>query len=407
MERLLYVWVWLPGATDPVVAGALQRVRDRVLFTYGRSYLGRPDAIALFSELPLRPGTIQPTHEIAGCLADAAPDSWGRRVIINRIVGNGAADDAELDILTYLRESGSDRIGALDFQDSPTDYVPRAGGSATLDELADAATRLQDGERLSPALQDALLHGSSVGGARPKALLRDGDRRMIAKFSSSTDIYPVVQAEFIAMRLAEHAGLRAAPVELTTALGKHVLLVDRFDRVSGGGRRLLVSALTILGLHEQLDARYTSYAELATKVRAGFTDPEPTLRELFGRITFNILVGNSDDHARNHAAFWDGDLLTLTPAYDICPSPRGGGEASQAMAIGEDGWRMSQLAGCVQRASTYLLSAAAARGIIDHQVEIITDHWEAVADEAGLSVSERAAMWQRQLLNPYAFYGYR
>ena len=76
----------------------------------------------------------------------------------------------------------------------------------------------------------------------------------------------------------------------------------------------------------------------------------PTLRELFSRITFNILAGNNDDHARNHAAFWDGIELTLTPAYDICPQPRAGGETAQVMAIGEDGYRMSQVAGCVARA---------------------------------------------------------
>ena len=85
-------------------------------------------------------------------------------------------------------------------------------------------------------------------------------------------------------------------------------------------------------------------------------------RELFARITFNILVGNNDDHARNHAAFWDGEWLTLTPAYDICPQPRSGGETSQAMIIGRDGFRMSQLAGCVERAGTYMLTEADARG---------------------------------------------
>ena len=132
--------------------------------------------------------------------------------------------------------------------------------------------------------------------------------------------------------------------------------MSRFDRVPGTRqRRAVVSALTILELDE-LMARYASYADLAQIIRERFTDARASLRELFARITFNILTGNSDDHARNHAAFWDGEWLTLTPAYDICPQPRGGGETSQAMIIGADGFRMSQLAGCVERASTYLLT---------------------------------------------------
>ncbi len=103
----------------------------------------------------------------------------------------------------------------------------------------------------------------------------------------------------------------------------------------------------------------------------GSATPTQTLRELFGRIVFNVLVGNTDDHARNHAAFWDGQSLTLTPAYDICPQARTGGETAQLMAIGKDGYRMSQASGCVARASEYGLSEAEAREIVDHQIETI------------------------------------
>lgn len=128
------------------------------------------------------------------------------------------------------------------------------------------------------------------------------------------------------------------------------------------GRRAQVSALTILGLDEW-GARYASYEALADQVRERFTKPKATLRELFSRLTFNVLVGNTDGHARNHAAFWDGAELTLTPAYDVCSLPRTGGEASQAMAIGRDGYRLSQVAACVARASTYLLAESEAREI--------------------------------------------
>jgi serine/threonine-protein kinase HipA len=184
-----------------------------------------------------------------------------------------------------------------------------------------------------------------------------------------------------------------------------VLTIERFDRTAGGGRRAMVSALTILGLDEW-GARYASYAALAHEIRARFSDPIPTLRELFARITFNVLTGNNDDHARNHAAFWDGRALSLTPAYDICPQPRTGGETAQAMTIGRDGYRMSQLAGCVAHAPTYLLSEPEAREIIDHQIDVIETQWDDACDQAALSEVERDGFWHRQFLNPYASQDY-
>ncbi|HKG38693.1 MAG TPA: HipA domain-containing protein [Conexibacter sp.] len=403
-----FVWAWLPGATDPVVAGRLDKSGELVTFTYGQSYLARGDAIPLYlPELPLQRGQISPlAGDIAGCIADAGPDAWGQRVILNRHVGGEVVDTADLQPLTYLLESGSDRIGALDFQVSSTEYVARSTDQASLDELARAAEKVEQGIPLSSALDQALLHGSSIGGARPKALLRDGDRQLIAKFSSTTDTYPLVKGEFAAMQLARRAGLDVATVELTQALGKDTLLIERFDRPGNGLRRQLVSALTILGLSE-IEARYASYASLADEIRARFTEPTRTLCELFARITFNILTGNNDDHARNHAAFWNGAALTLTPAYDICPQPRAGGETAQIMAIGRDGYRMSQVVGCIAHASTYLLSERDARDIVDRQIDTIETHWDEVCDSAALTRVDRAYFWRRQFLSPYALEGYR
>jgi serine/threonine-protein kinase HipA len=406
-----YVWVWLPGATEPVVAARLEAIADIVNFNYGRSYLDRDDAVALYlPELPLERGQIRPLPglTVAGCIADATPDAWGQRVILRRLVGDGSGseDPASLDRLTYLLQSGSDRTGALDFQRSPEEYVSREWASAPLEELMRAAQRVEEGLPFSPALDQALLHGSSIGGARPKTLLDDGDRGLIAKFSSTTDRYAIVKGEYAAMELARRVRLNVATVRISEVLGKDVLLVDRFDRVPGSSqRRAVVSALTILELDE-MSARYASYEALAQRMRERFTDASATLRELFARLTFNILVGNNDDHARNHAAFWDGRALTLTPAYDVCPQPRAGGETTQAMAIRADGFRLSRVAACVEQASTYLLSEAEAREIIDHQIHVIEFEWADVCDLARMTEVERAYFWQRQFLNPYALEGY-
>jgi serine/threonine-protein kinase HipA len=402
----VFVWVWLPGAREAVVAGRLDRADAVVTFTYGRSYLDRPDAIALYlPELPLRRGQIAPrVGEVAGCIADSAPDAWGQRVILHRHTSGRGIDPAELGLLTYLLESGSDRIGALDFQTSPSAYRARAT-TGSLDDLVSAAGMVEEGIPLPDELDRALVHGSSVGGARPKALLRNHGRSLIAKFSSTADIYPIVRGEYLAMELAHGAGLSVASVELTRSLSRDVLLIERFDRPPDGSRRAMVSALTMLELDEW-GGRYASYADLAEIIRHRFRDPDLTLRELFSRITFNILVGNNDDHARNHAAFWDGEMLEITPAYDITPTPRSGRTSQQAMSVGMDGWRWSRLGGCVERASTYHLHADEAREIIDHQIETIARGWEAACDRAQLTQAERRFFWRRQFLNPFAFEDY-
>jgi serine/threonine-protein kinase HipA len=405
-----FVWIWLPGAPDPVVAGRLEVVGDLVDFVYGRSYLGRAKAIPLFDpELPLRPGPIPPPPgmSVAGCISDAGPDAWGQRMIMNRVLGEAGpdADPADLSLLTYLLESGSDRTGAIDFQRSADTYVPREDGVADLEQLMDAATKVEEGVVLTSALRQALFAGSSIGGARPKASLRQGDRPLIAKFAATNDPYPVVKGEFVASTLARRAGLTVANTELNSVLGRDVLLVERFDRPGDGKRRGVVSALTLLGLDEMM-ARYASYAVLADLMLERFADALADLRELFGRMTFNILVGNTDDHARNHAAFWDGSQLSLTPAYDICPQLRSGGEASQAMALRRDGFRLSQVAACIEAAPSFRLGEVEAREIVDHQIESIESHWMEVCELAGLTEVDREYFWRRQILNPFALEGY-
>ena len=414
----VFVWTWLPGRTSPVVAGRVERVGDRLHFGYGRSYLERAGAVALYlPELPLEPGLRPPPDglTLAGALRDALPDAWGRRVILARLAATSArsgsapfalAADVDPDERAFMLESGSNRFGALDFQGSAVDYVPRDGPDATLAELHDAARRIELGLALPAALDAAIVHGSSIGGARPKALLFDGDRQLVAKFSSSDDVRPVVESEYVAMRLAAEAGLDVAPVRVTRVGGRSVLLVERFDRERTDGgwtRRATVSALTLFALDEMM-ARYASYESLAELVRRRFASPTATLHELFGRLTFNVLVGNTDDHARNHAAFWDGGALSLTPAYDVCPQARTGGEATQAMRV--SGTRsFSRIELCLDAAPSFRLDRDGAIAIARAQADTIRARWESVCDECGLADAARRSLWGRQFLNPYAFVG--
>ena len=165
----------------------------------------------------------------------------------------------------------------------------------------------------------------------------------------------------------------------------------------------MVSALTLLGLDEMM-GRYASYEGLAEIVRHRFTDARATLRELFWRLVFDVLCGNTDDHARNHAAFWDGGHLTLTPAYDICPQPRTGNEASQAMLIaGND--NLSRISTCLAAAHHFLLSREEATEIARRQVVTIANHWNAVCEEAAISKRDRSLLATHQFLNPFSMEG--
>ncbi len=405
-----FVWVWLPAATEPVVAGRLDVVGDQLAFTYGRSYLARPDAISLFTpELPLGSGRRLPApdRETFGSIRDAAPDAWGQRVILSRLAGRLTrdSDTGSLSMLTYLLEAQSNRIGGLDFQVDAVAYVPRQA-TATLADMLLAADRFQAGEPLPAELAPALLHGTSIGGARPKATLVDGGRELIAKFSSTTDRYPVVKAEAAALVLARKVRLDVPRSELVRVMGRDVLLVERFDRTPvPGQRRLMVSALTVLGLTE-MTGRYATYPELADELRkwAPVGTVYDTLRELFSRVVFNLCIGNIDDHARNHAMFWDGEHLELTPAYDLSPQPRSGGQAAQAMAISRDGARESRLSVCLDACDEYGISRDKARDIVEAQVSTIHRDWDEAADAVQLSRAEADLMRvgpSAQILNPF------
>ncbi len=166
-------------------------------------------------------------------------------------------------------------------------------------------------------------------------------------------------------------------------------------------RKAMVSALTLFSLDDMM-ARYASYETFAEIIRHRFDDPKETLEELFSRIVFNILCGNTDDHARNHAAFWNGKTLQLTPAYDICPQSRGGNEATQAMLISGDN-RLSKLKSCLDAAPHFLLSEEEAQAIFKKQHEAIETNWNKVCDEAKLSAVDRKLFWKRQFLNAFAF----
>ncbi len=405
--RQAFVWIWLPNQTEPVVVGRIDKFGEKYSFIYGESYLHNPKAIALSPlELPLKKGIVEPEgmNIIHSCLRDAAPDAWGRRLIDYQYALSRANE------LDYMLLSGSNRIGGIDFQESSQIYSPRISEPVTLDEVLLLTEYVEKNKPLPVELQHALLHGTSVGGARPKALIKDARSNIeyVAKFSASTDRYNIIKAEYIAMQLARMSGIQVPMAHLKHILGRDVLLIERFDRLyfqEKTTRKLMLSALSLLKLNE-LEARYASYCDFASIIRKHFISPQENLQELYKRLIFNVLIGNTDDHARNHAAFWDGVYLTLTPAYDLSPQARMGYEATQAMAIEGSEGNLSKLTNVLSVCEHFQITEIAARYLMDEMIENIQTHWVSICDEAEFSLLEREQLWGQTIFNPFCFEGF-
>ncbi|QCC76150.1 HipA domain-containing protein [Nocardioides daphniae] len=174
----------------------------------------------------------------------------------------------------------------------------------------------------------------------------------------------------------------------------------RFDRTPAGHRRHVVSGLTMAG-EDEMAARYVSYPRiletLIARKATGAPHPGPLL---FRRIAFNMAISNFDDHARNHAAFWDGEHLTLTPAYDLVPTARSGEEGAQAMAYGPHSTdKQSTLRDLVQHHAVYALTRTEALEVVEQTIDTIEAEYDSAADLAEVSRHDRAVMWRRQILN--------
>jgi serine/threonine-protein kinase HipA len=402
MTSEAYIWIWLPGEHEPVVCGKLEADNNIFSFVYGRSYLERPNAIALDPrELPLQEEVFSPSFgETHSVIRDAAPDAWGRRVLEYK---SGGQPLTELD---YLLQTGRDRIGALDVRPESNKYttiLPEL--HASIEDLLNAAEKVETGQPLPESLGNALMHGSSVGGARPKSLLNDYDCKWIAKFSSTTDHYPVARSEYAAMWLAGECGIEVPVMKLLRVLGKDVLLIKRFDREFINGRwsrRFLISGLTALQLHET-EAPLASYPEMASFIRRSGALFPADAQQLYRRMIFNILIGNTDDHARNHAFFWDGHQYTLTPAYDICPLLRAGQTANQAMVVGDND-RQSTISNALSQSELFGVMPSEANSVQEELRETIEKKWDEAADHAGITKNESKILKQATILSPACFY---
>lgn len=404
-ERECYVYIVLPGATEFVTAGRF-RVSptpdgDSVgEFVYGRRYLERNDAVELDPvELRLRRGLYETARMegFFGAIRDSMPDFWGRRVI-ERHTGH-----TQLEEFDYLMYGPDDRAGALGFGLNVEPPAPQLRFNQTLDLqiLQDTADLIiKDAPILESSnasqVEELMLIGTSMGGARPKAVVEHEQDLWIAKFTRYDDRWNHPRVEHGLLKLAETCNLSVAQSEITTVGGRDVLLVRRFDRdrEEGGYRRhRMVSALTMLQSYDSPVARRDwSYILLADEIRRVSAEPKADLRELFGRMCFNAAVSNLDDHPRNHAMLAKDGGWRLSPAFDLMPAPMIALERRDlAMACGNAG-RYANYENLMSQHGRFLLSKEEATVILNHIVETVRNTWRPTMRQAGVSENDCEAI---------------
>lgn len=381
-----FLWVWLPREAQPVPAGRLYRGTDgRHDFGYMSDYLERPNAVALGPDLPSLTGMRSLSGPgLSGTLRDALPGSWGRQVTRALQLDRSGAnvDTGVIGDIGYGLLAGTDGIGALSYQASATRFEPRSAPQAELEILAEAVEQVQLSQPLAPARAAPLIHAVSVGGARPKASVDVDGRPCIARFASVKDRCDRLRAEFIALRLARLCQIDVPLAELRRVGGHQVLLVERFDRDNDGlSRRLVISGQTLIG-HTGQRGSHAGWPELADALTQSdlARNLENTLKEMFRRMAFGILLGDTDSPVCNTLFFWDGRHVDLAPAHSFPLSNLELGFGRES----EGPWsrRRVQIARLLEHAPRFDLDIGEATDLVGGLIDEMSRHTPKVRSEA-------------------------
>ena len=411
-----YVYITLPGETEFVTAGKFELTTDRRgiptgRFIYGRSYLARENAVPIDPlELKLSTKTYETNllKGIFGSLRDASPDYWGRRVIEKH---TGQTQLSEIDYLLY---SPDDRAGALGFGLNREPPAPRRKFNQTMElerlqALADliiADEDLPDGAEAEQAQKLMGGNGTSMGGARPKAVVEDEDGLWIAKLRHPEDKWNDARVEHAMLVLARECGLQTAESKVVT-IGEHdAVLVKRFDRektTAGYRRGRMLSALTLLRSDDNYQGREKwSYVLLVEELRRISSQPRTDAPELFRRMCFNALISNTDDHPRNHAVIAMGTDWKLSPAYDLTPStPVSIERRDLALDCGDMG-RYAHAENLLSQSARFLLEPDEAKKTLDEMEQNVKNKWYEIARREG--VTEKDC---EKIASAFAYPGFR
>lgn len=394
-----YVYLQLPQSVEVLTAGFYDLAFPQGIatgtFVYNPDYLRRPDAVPLEPiELPLSPQralTVK-LRGIFGCLRDALPDAWGRRIIERHL---GRTDLTEADDLLHSPE---DRAGALSFGLGKQPPAARRGFNQViqLEALLAAAERFMNDDTATPRVAEQVAEllqpGTSMGGARPKNVVEDGEGLWVAKFPDRGDKWSSARVEGAMLALAAECGIRAARHRIESVASKDVLLVQRFDRVltpQGYLRHRMASGLTVIGAEDShTDRAKWSYLLLADELRRRSARPAQDLEELFRRMVFNALISNTDDHPRNHALIATTAQWELSPAYDLTPNPLTSlDKRDLAMTCGTFN-RYANRTNLLSQHAQFKLAREQARAIIDQVQQVVAGRWAAVLRQQGTTQAD-------------------
>ena len=394
-DRLAYVYADLEGTSHLV--GRLyahnNKGKETASFEYEADWLANALRYALEPALALGKGQYYTPRKLFGSLGDSAPDRWGRTLMKRAEARRAEADRTkartlyEMDYLLMVNDET--RQGALRFADEPrAPFLAHDGAPVppliNLPKLLSATDALLEDAETAAELKLLLAPGSSLGGARPKASVREKDGQLaIAKFPKKDDDYAAVEWEFVALQLAAQAGINVPTFRLEQIAGRAVLILDRFDR-HDGARIPFLSAMSMIGAG---DNESHSYLELMDALRQSGAAPDTDGAELWRRIVFSILISNTDDHLRNHGFLFAGPAgWRLSPVYDVNPVPVEVKERILTTAIDEEDATAS-LDLALSVAGSFGLKTKDARAIA-RQVGEAVANWRGVAADAGIGKAE-------------------
>jgi serine/threonine-protein kinase HipA len=390
-----------------ILHSSYSRGKEIFSFEFDENWLKSPFAQEIDLDLGLYSGVQYLREEKSGfgVFLDSAPDRWGRVLMDRREAILARMEKRPLKVLNesdyLLGVSDELRMGGLRFKETETGVFLNDSRDfttppiASISQLEQASYELEsdlikdDAEQLK-WLQMLLAPGSSLGGARPKAAVRDTDGSLwIAKFPSVGDPHDVGAWEMVVNELAQKAGLNVAQAKAKKYYGKqHTFLTKRFDRTANGKRLHFASAMTLLGYTDGTNFQDgASYLELADFIVRNGANINQDLKELFQRIVFSICVSNTDDHLRNHGFLLTSTGWTLSPAYDINPNPKGLGLKLNISA--HDNSLDLNLA--TEVAHYFRLSDTQAKEIIGNTIEIVSK-WQNVAKKYKISTEEQRRM---------------
>jgi serine/threonine-protein kinase HipA len=373
------------GDGEKVLVGQLLVDDKQGRFKYARAYLEQPRAFALDPvNLPLNGDVhVNPrsreTPGVFGVLIDAGPDEWGRRQL------SKTRRPPPVSHVEFLLAASGEGVGALHFtaeiRDTPKPTPPRP--FENLVHLQHIAADIEAGKEVDRSLEPYFFHGSGLGGARPKTLIEHNDRHWIAKFGRESDLVDMCKVEYAAMRMARDAGIDVPDVSLTETARGPVVLVERFDR-DDTGQHHLVSVASLINKFDitQFDEAAMSYPGILQLGKRIGSRTEGLAEKIFRRLLFNVAIGNTDDHLRNHAFYkMAGEAeYRLTPGYDIVPNT--GLQGSHAIALGAFGNTPSRdnLEAAAHRMGLAReVAVAIARAVLE-----VTGRWRDYMAEAGV-----------------------